>query len=117
MTDGRHGFVSKSVEGGSRGRVEFCFSELLGRSLCVVGGREFGDRAVIWEKLDRLGNAFSTRGWDVEEVVPVVLVCRADVPAIYAVWGPLSSLVRDLMDEDLGTWGSKGGIVEIEGPI
>ena len=55
---------------------------------CVVGRREFGDRAVIWEELDRLGNAFRTCGWDVDAVAPVVLACRADVPAIYAVWGP-----------------------------
>ena len=57
----------------------------MGRSRCVVGGREFGDRAVIWEELDRLGNTFSTHGGDVDAVAPVVLACRADVPAIYDV--------------------------------
>ena len=88
MTDGRCGFVSKSDEGGNRGRVGYFFIELSGRSCCVVGRKEFRDRAVIWEELEHLGNAFSTRGWDVDAVAWVVLACLADVLAIYAVWGP-----------------------------
>ena len=74
----------------------------MGHSRCVVGGRESGDRAVIWEELNSLGNAFSRRGGDVDAVVLVVIAFRADVPAIYAVWGPLLSLVRGIMDGDLG---------------
>ena len=88
MTDGRHGLVSKRSKGGGRDRVEYLFGELSGRSRCVVGGREFGDREVIWEELDCLSNAFGTRGWDIDAVAPVVLACQADVPAINAVWGP-----------------------------
>ena len=67
--------------------------------------------------MDRLGNAFGTRGWDIDAIALVVLVCWADVPAINTVWGPRLSLVRGLIDKDLGTWGSKGGGVEIKGPI
>ena len=89
----------------------------MGRSRGVVGRREFGDRAVLWKELDCLRNAFGMRGWDIDTIASVVLACWDDVPAINAVWGPRSSLVRGLKDKDLGPWVSKGGGVEIKGPI
>ena len=45
----------------------------LGRSRCIVCGREFGDRTVLWEELYRLSNTFGMRGWDIDAVAPVVL--------------------------------------------
>ena len=114
LSDGLHLVLAKCGKGCSRGWILQGRNKILGCACGCVSGREFWHGTVVWEKLDRFGNAFGGGAGDVNTVAPVVFLCSTDVPAVNAVGGPRAAIGWGFVHEDSGAGGCKGGTIKIE---
>ena len=58
----------------------------------------------MWEELYCFGDVFCMSAWDVDAVASVVVRSGSEVPSIYTVGGPGTSVVGCLVYYDLRAW-------------
>ena len=71
----------------------------------------------MWEEFNSVGDSGGLGVWEVALVVPVVVQCWANVESSACMFCPSSAFTSPVMDGNFASWGSKGGLIVVKGPV
>jgi hypothetical protein len=72
---------------------------------------------MVGKRFDSFGDAIGSCLGDVDTMVAVEFGCASDVPAIYAMAGPGSSVLRCFVDDNSCAGWREGSFVVVEGSV